>query len=184
MKENTSQAYIEAVQFYIQTKIKEGKEDYYLSPSPKRIKELSKRVYKGSNVRLDQKIISTFFGLEESRSIDRQFDSFDLSKLKPVQNFILGKTKRPGIVIVDLVAVLYEFPIRPLQQFLNQEREEIESFVLCIQERDMEVLKNLESMSQLQKLRDNREGNDQANVSTYIKLHWLVVCSLVIIFFY
>ena len=98
---------------------------FLLNPSPAELKSLCLlRFDKGCN-KLDQEILDRFFELDDKSSKRKQIEHFEVDKLKPISNFLRGKTETTRAVNLDLMAVLVDFIPRPYRKFMLGDKEEL-----------------------------------------------------------
>lgn len=94
--------------------------DYLLNPTPAGIKSLCLLIVESSNSRSDLEIMSRFFNFKEEEDKIRQVKRFDTDRLKPVCNFLKGKTEFTQQTSLDLIAVLVDFSPRPFSRFYRE----------------------------------------------------------------
>jgi len=71
-------------------------------------------------------IFKRFFGCNEGDDIFKKIENFDPDKLKPVGNFLRGKTTSTSRIILELIAVLVNFEFRPFMKFSKANSESVE----------------------------------------------------------
>lgn len=125
MNKNTSDDYIKA----IKAKYEEAKtaefSGYLLNPSPAELKNLCLLLLdKGIN-NLDQEILDRFFDFNDKSIKSKQIEQFDVDKLRPISNFLKGKTETTRPINLDLIAVLVDFNPRPYRKFIAENKEEL-----------------------------------------------------------
>ena len=113
MKKNTPESYlIEIKAKYAVEKIEEYA--YYLAkPTPASLYNLCKILDNEKMSKIDKDILSKFYAIEK----------FDIDKFRPICNFFKGKTEIPQPSVVDVMALLVDFPSRPLGKYLKSEVE-------------------------------------------------------------
>ncbi|MCS3557270.1 MULTISPECIES: hypothetical protein [unclassified Sphingobacterium] len=99
---------------YLEKKSLEVLPDELNTPSPANLREYSLiRLHE----RLSQDDINVFKNYfsrpNKDESIETAINNADLSKLRSLQNFIIGETLKPSERIVKMVAILIDFPKRP-----------------------------------------------------------------------
>lgn len=98
---------------------------FLLNPSPAELKNLYLLLLdKGSN-KLDQEIMDRFFGISDKSSKQKQIENFEVDKLRPISNFLKGKTKMTRPINLDVMAVLVDFNPRPFRKFMSGNKEEL-----------------------------------------------------------
>ncbi|MCI4442913.1 MAG: hypothetical protein JHC39_05340 [Lentimicrobium sp.] len=125
MNKNTSDDYKK----WVKAKYEEAKtgefSGFLLKPSPAELKNLCLvLVDKGIN-KLDREILDRFFDLNDKSSIQKQIEHFEVDKLKPISNFLKGKTETTRPINLDLIAVLVDFNPRPYAKFMAGNKEEL-----------------------------------------------------------
>ncbi len=94
-------------------------------PSPAELKNLCLVLFdKGIN-KPDREILDIFFEFNDKTSKRKQIEYFDVDKLRPISNFLKGKTETTRTVNLDLIAVLVNFNPRPYKNFIAGNREEL-----------------------------------------------------------
>lgn len=101
---------------------------FLLKPSPAELKNLCLLLYDEGIGKLDQEVFDGFFDLDDKSNKRKQIEHFNVDKLKPLGNFLNGKTETTRTISLDLIAVLVGFNPRPYRKFIagNQERLEVE----------------------------------------------------------
>jgi hypothetical protein len=112
---------IEAYKMAIKTKYEEVKtgefSNFLLNPSPAELKILCLLLWDNGISKQDQKIVDVFFGLNDASEKRKQIELFNVDKLKPIGNFLKGKTETTRVANLDLVAFLVDFHPRPYRKF-------------------------------------------------------------------
>ena len=128
MNKNTIEEYIKGVKAkYDEAKTAEFS-GFLLNPSPAELKNLCLvLVDKGIN-KLDQEILDMFFDINDKSGKRKQIEHFEVDKLKPISNFLKGKTAATRIVNLDVIAVLVDFNPRPYRKFIAGDKEELTAF--------------------------------------------------------
>ena len=121
MKNNTIEEYIRAVK----AKYEEAKTGEYasflLNPSPAELKILCLLLFDNGMSKQDQEIVDHFFDLNENANKRKQIEWFHVVKLKPISNFLKGKTETTRVANLDLIAFLVDFNSRPFRKFRTGE---------------------------------------------------------------
>lgn len=117
----------------VKTKYEEAKTGEYsgflLKPSPAELKNLCLvLIDKGCN-KLDQEILDRFFDFNDKSIKQKQIENFEVDKLKPISNFLKGKTETTRLINLDLMAVLVDFNPRPYRKFISGNKEELTAVV-------------------------------------------------------
>ncbi len=125
MTKNTIEVYKKSVK----AKYEEAKtgefSGFLLKPSPAELKNLCLVLFdKGCN-KLDQEIVDRFFGIDDKSSKRKQIENFDVDKLRPISNFLKGRTETTRPINLDLIAVLVDFNPRPYRKFVSGDKEEL-----------------------------------------------------------
>lgn len=125
MNKNTIDDYKKGVK-YKYDEVKTGEfSGFLLNPSPAELKNLCLLQFdKGCN-KLDQEILDRFFELDDKSSKRKQIEYFEVDKLKPISNFLRGKTLTTRAVNLDLMAVLVDFNPRPYRKFMLENKEKL-----------------------------------------------------------
>lgn len=118
MKTNTIEEYIKG----LKAKYEEAKTGEYsgflMNPSPAELKTLCLLLFDNGISKQDQEIVAIFFELNEESTKRKQMECFDVDKLKPIGNFLKGKTETTRVVNLDLIAFLVDFYPRPYGKFV------------------------------------------------------------------
>lgn len=91
---------------------------FLLNPSPAELKNLSLLLFDKGISKQDQEILNIFFDLNEESNKRKQIEWFNVDKLKPIGNFLKGKTETTKVVNLDLIAFLIDFHPRPYRKFM------------------------------------------------------------------
>lgn len=119
MNKNTIGEYIKALKAkYEEVKLAEFS-IFLLNPSPAELKILCLLLFDNGISKQDQEIIDIFFDLNDESSKRKQMECFDVDKLKPIGNFLKGKTETTRVVNLDLIAFLVDFYPRPYRKFMT-----------------------------------------------------------------
>lgn len=98
---------------------------FLLKPSAAELKNLCLVLFDKGISKSDQGILDVFFELDDKSSKRKQMEYFSVDKLKPVGNFLKGKTETTRAVNLDLIAVLVGFNPRPYGKFITRSREDL-----------------------------------------------------------
>ena len=130
MKNNT----IEDYKKWVKAKYEEAKtgefSGFLLKPSPAELKNLCLVLFEKGLNKLDQEILDRFFDLNDKSCKRKQIEYFEVDKLKPISNFLKGKTETTRIVNLDLISVLVDFNPRPYRKFISGNKEELTEVIV------------------------------------------------------
>lgn len=172
MNKFTSADYIKAVKEAIEAAKKSSEYDYILlNPSPAKLRDICMAIYTDKASSSDKKIFEHFFKLSLEADITNQFLSFNVDKLRPVRNFIIGDSGRPSFAVVELLAILADYERRPLRKFLGGEKE---------------VLENKEETMEVDSIGDEEVGgrmNAAAIVPNKKQKNWIIITVITIVMF-
>ncbi|MBW3518189.1 hypothetical protein [Flavobacterium sp. NKUCC04_CG] len=170
MNKFTSADYIKAVKEAIEEAKKNSEYDYILlNPSPAKLRDICMAIYSDSPSSSDKKIFEHFFKLDLRADLTSQFLNFNVDKLRPVRNFIIGDSGRPSFMIVELLAVLADFEKRPLGKFLGSNTGVVENKVEDVKEHTI--------------VKEELRINSPLFVSTKNKKEGLVIAALLFVVF-
>ena len=102
---------------------------FLLKPSPAELKNLCLLLFDKGIKKTDQEIFNRFFELDDKSSKQKQIEYFNVDKLKPIGNFLKGRTEVTRVVNLDLIAVLVDFNPRPYRKFISENKEELTEVV-------------------------------------------------------
>lgn len=172
MNKFTSADYIKAVKEAIEAAKKSSEYDYILlNPSPAKLRDICMAIYNDKATSSDKKIFEHFFKLSLEVDITKQFLSFNVDKLRPVRNFIIGDSGRPSFAVVELLAILADYERRPLRKFLGGEKE---------------VLQNKEEAMEVDSVGSEEVGegmNSEEIVTNKKQKNWIIITVITIIMF-
>lgn len=98
---------------------------FLVNPSPAELKNLCLLLFdRGLNIQ-DQEIFERFFDLNDKTSKRKQIEYFDVDKLRPISNFLKGKTETTKTVNLDVLAILVDFNTRPYKKFIAGNKVEM-----------------------------------------------------------
>lgn len=113
----------------VKTKYEESKNaefsSFLTNPSPAELKNFCLLLFDKGYNKWDQEILERFFELDEKLSKRKQIENFDVDKLRPISNFLKGKTETTRAVNLDLIAVLVDFNPRPFRKFMSRNKQEL-----------------------------------------------------------
>ena len=119
MNKNTIDDYAMAVKAKYE-EVKTGQfSSFLLNPSPAELKILCLLLFDNGISKQDQEIVNIFFDLNDESSKRKQMEWFNVDKLKPIGNFLKGKTETTRVVNLDLIAFLVDFHPRPFRKFMS-----------------------------------------------------------------
>ena len=81
------------------------------SPSPANLRDHAKSLASKGLEKSDLILFEEFF--DSSHELEKAITKVDIGKLKPIQNFLIGKTQNPDEIIVKISAILIGFQPRP-----------------------------------------------------------------------
>ncbi|SDC59030.1 hypothetical protein [Niabella drilacis] len=86
-------------------------------PTTAKLREACMEVlYTGKCSRKDVRTLSDIFGGDnDQKAVLQKLENYKADKLKPLLNFIIGKTKSPDTRVVELLACLIDFEPRPFE---------------------------------------------------------------------
>lgn len=88
------------------------------NPSPANLRNYASNKYRQGLNKEDGKVFEEYFNSNARvDDLEKAIRTFDLGKLKSVQNFLNGTTKIPDEIIVKLVAALIDFSTRPFVEW-------------------------------------------------------------------
>lgn len=135
---------------------------FLLKPSPSELKNLCLVLFDKGYNKWDQEIVERFFELDDKSNKRKQIECFEVDKLRPISNFLKGKTEVTRVVNLDLIAILVDFNPRPYRKFLSRNKEELADGVavneiLKIENREKEDRLELAVFEELKKKRVSKK---------------------------
>ena len=125
MKRNS----IEDYQKGVKTKYEEAKTGefsvFLMKPSPAELRNLCLLLFDKGISKQDQEIFDSFFEFDDKSSKQKQIENFEADKLRPISNFLKGRTETTRPINLDLIAVLVDFNPRPYRKFMSGRKEEL-----------------------------------------------------------
>lgn len=129
MNNNTLDSYKKAVKDQYEV-AKTGLYSGFLQkPSPAELKNLCLLLFDKGISKQDQEILDVFFELDEKLNKRKQIENSNVDKLRPVGNFLKGRTETTRSVSLDLMAVLVDFHPRPYRKFIAGNKNELVAVV-------------------------------------------------------
>ena len=121
-KTKTSDDYKNAVKAHYE----EIKNDIYsgllLNPTPALLKQLCILKFEACG-KTDREIFNRFFAFRSEENKLKQIENFDTDRFRPLCNFLKGKTKSIQHLSLEVIAILTDLEIRPLNVFLRSDYE-------------------------------------------------------------
>lgn len=99
------------------------------NPSPAELKNLCLLLFDKGISKQDQEIFDVFFELDDKSNKRKQIQNANVDKLRPVGNFLKGRTENTRSVSLDLMAVLVDFQPRPYRKFITGNKVELAAVV-------------------------------------------------------
>jgi hypothetical protein len=125
MNKNTSNDYKKGIKAkYDEAKTGEFS-GFLMNPSPAELKNLCLLLWDRGCNNLDQEILERFFDFNDKSNKRKQIENFDVDKLRPISNFLKGRTGTTRPINMDLIAVLVDFNPRPCWKFRSRNSEEL-----------------------------------------------------------
>ena len=125
MNKNTSDDYKKGIKAKYE-EAKTGKfSGFLLNPSPAELKNLCLLLLDKGSTKWDQEIMDRFFEFDDKSSKQKQIENFEADKLRPISNFLKGKTKTTRPINLDVIAVLVDYNPRPFRKFISGQKEEL-----------------------------------------------------------
>jgi hypothetical protein len=130
MSTNAVIDYSKAVKFKYEQAKTELYSSFLLKPSPAEMKILCLQLFDNTISKQDQEIFDIFFELDDKTNKLKQIEYFSVDKLRPICNFLKGKTVTTRIPNLDMIAFLVDFNPRPYKKFVtankNKWKDEID----------------------------------------------------------
>ncbi|RZK11168.1 MAG: hypothetical protein EOO46_07720 [Flavobacterium sp.] len=98
---------------------------FLTDPSPAKLRDYCLLLLEAGMPTSDQKQMALFFKPKPEETLDKCIAGIDTEKLKPIKDFMIGKTQQTNSVNLELIAILVHYQPRPYQKFLH--RSKIES---------------------------------------------------------
>lgn len=125
MNNNTLDRYKKAVKTQYEVAKSGSFSGFLQKPSPAELKNLCLLLFDKGISKQDQDILDVFFELDDKSSKRKQIENANVDKLKPIGNFLRGKTENTRTVSLDLMAVLVDFQPRPYRKFIAGDKKEL-----------------------------------------------------------
>ncbi len=133
MKKNTIDDYKKEVKAKYDEAKTGGFSGFLQNPSPAELKNLCLLLFDKGISKQDQEILDQFFELDDKSNKRKQMEYFSVDKLRPISNFLKGKTETTRAVSLDLIAVLVDFNPRPYKRFFVGDKQELTDEVNIIE---------------------------------------------------
>ncbi|TRX21770.1 hypothetical protein FNW25_15655 [Flavobacterium franklandianum] len=125
MNKNTSDDYKKGIKVKYEVAKTGEFSGFLLNPSPAELKNLCLLLWDKRSNRLDHEILDRFFEFDDKSTKQKQIENFEADKLRPISNFLKGKTETTRIVNLDVIAFLVDFNPRPYRKFMSGNKEEL-----------------------------------------------------------
>ncbi|WP_269225517.1 hypothetical protein [Flavobacterium eburneipallidum] len=104
---------------------KKGQYSTFLqNPSPAELKNFCLLLFDKGISKQDQEIFDLFFELDDKSSKRKQIELAKIDRLRPIGNFLRGRTENTRTLSLDLMAVLVDFNPRPFRKFIGGDKRE------------------------------------------------------------
>lgn len=97
---------------------------FLLEPSSAQLRELCLLVFDKGLKKKDEEVFANFFKPKEEKGLRKSIENVDVEKLRTVCNFLKGISKKTNLLILNLIAVLVDYEIRPFSQFISNHKVE------------------------------------------------------------
>ncbi len=94
------------------------------NPSPAELKNFCFLLFDKGMSKQDEEIFDLFFELDDKSSKRKQIENYSVDKLKPIGNFLKGRTETTRNLSLDLMAVLVDFQPRPFRKFIAGDKNQ------------------------------------------------------------
>lgn len=188
MKKNTLEEYKKAVKTKYDL-VKEADVSGLLNnPSSGNIRELCVLASGEKMGSDDELIFRRFFDVKDDENIVKQVEKFDLDKLKPIGNYLKGKTRDTKPIIIELIAILVNFTPRPYNKFSKKNEGALEKEVTAVEEQEIIPIKGKEEFKNPERgplvLLINEKAKANNNTSTFFtKQKKIIFLSIAGLFF-
>ena len=120
----TSNDYLKAIKG--QYEMEKGKtySSFLMDPSPAKLRDYCLLLLASGMSNTDQSQMANFFKPRAGETLHKCISGFDTEKLKPIKDFLTGKTQQTNSVNLELIAILVHYQPRPYQRFLNGTQSE------------------------------------------------------------
>lgn len=119
MRQRTFDDYLRAIKMRLQTHQKVMHDGMLVAPSGAELRALCLTILRnGLNV-VDEKTFRVFFEVADDSDLQREISRFDTERFRTVINFLRGTTQNTDKKNLNLIAILIDFPERPLSKFLQ-----------------------------------------------------------------
>ncbi|RYZ24909.1 MAG: hypothetical protein EOP49_45350 [Sphingobacteriales bacterium] len=108
----TNKAYREAVKRVFELRKNSLFEGRLINPTPAGLRNIFRFLTKEGLTRADAGVLKSFL-------LDRNLDTVDVDRFRPLINFMRGATQLPDVEVVNLLAILVDYKLRPLNVFLS-----------------------------------------------------------------
>ena len=92
---------------------------FLTDPSPAKLRDYCLLLLDAGMSAVDQKQMALFFKPKPEETLHKCIAGIDTEKLKPIKDFMNGKTQQTNSVNLELIAILVHYQPRPYQKFLN-----------------------------------------------------------------
>jgi len=112
----------EILQFYKEKRDHGDLSNKLESPSPANLRDHAKALVRKGLEKNDLLIFEEFF--DSALELEKAITKIDIGKLKPIQNFLSGKTQTPDEIVVKISAILIDFKPRPYHVWKDIQKTE------------------------------------------------------------
>ncbi|MEC4052742.1 hypothetical protein VSP10_08045 [Myroides odoratimimus] len=154
----TNDDYIECLRKHIEAVKHSPKYTLLMSPSPAQIRNHCVMLCEGNTLSKDDlEVLNAFFQChaKDFKELIAIIRNVDVEKLKPVQHFIIAKTKGTKIpAIVELIAVMYDYELRPYGKF-RKSSVEIEEEIIADEQTESIIVEEKREAVEEKTIEDN-----------------------------
>lgn len=163
----TFDSYVKAIKLQYELEKNGEYGGFLLQPSPAQLRNLCLVVYDKGLSKKDKDQFYNFFAPKQEKDLRKSIQNVDVERFKAFGAFFKGKSETTNLTNLELIAVLVNFPQRPLKDFLKNE----DAFSKNIKEREKEKKRNTSDYQNIQTI-DPEEAVKRNN---YLLVGWLLV---------
>lgn len=115
----TSDDFIRAVKQKYDVEKTKTYQGFLLEPSSAKLRDLCLLFLDKDLKKKDEEVFECFFQPKEKNELKKAIENFDVEKLKTVCNFLKGTSKKTNTNVLNLIAVLVDYELRPFSKFLH-----------------------------------------------------------------
>ncbi len=97
---------------------------FLIEPTSALLRDLCLLVFDKGLKKKDEEVFANFFKPKEEKGLRKAIENVDVEKLRTVCNFLKGVSKKTNLPVLNLIAVIVDYEMRPFSKFITLENKD------------------------------------------------------------